>query len=106
MKRRMTLLEWGVMIWGVVAIALMFLILLFLGAVAIGWEKKGGALYEVLKDFSTLIGAIVGFSGVAWSHFFTATRPDAKEDGRRSARAGAGGDCRRKPDLFSVGGIA
>jgi len=44
-----------------------------------------GPLYKTMKEFGTLIGAIVGFSGLAWSHFFAVTHPksDAKSTEQR-----------------------
>jgi hypothetical protein len=78
------LIKIGIWTWGgvTVALALFVVTTLALAARYLGTDGKfiSGAppyvagLYIALKDCGTVVGAVVGFSGLAWAHFF-ATKP-------------------------------
>ena len=75
----------GIWIWGAVTVALSLVTLGILVSAAsyMNMDGKGFAdgtphfiagTYFVLKDCGSLVGGILGFSALAWAHFFQATK--------------------------------
>ncbi len=73
----------GMWIWGGVTTAISTWILFILALAASYMCAKGDGFidgtphfvagtYYVLKDCGTLVGGVLGFSGLAWAHFFQA----------------------------------
>ncbi|MEO0966126.1 MAG: hypothetical protein AAFY08_13540 [Planctomycetota bacterium] len=82
-KDSFTVYDWGVWIWGALLIAVAALIGWISLAAALAQERSPEglefgentqvwfrSLYQSLVDFGTLVGAMVGFGGLAWTYFF------------------------------------
>jgi hypothetical protein len=71
----------GAWIWGTgtAVMAISALAVVIIGGLYLGPDGRPGpdtpwkiaGLYTVLKDCGTLVAGILGFSGLAWSNFFT-----------------------------------
>ncbi|MDP9172664.1 MAG: hypothetical protein M3O30_02205 [Planctomycetota bacterium] len=74
--------DWGVMVWGTVTAVVSIVLSAFVIIAGCYLDQKGqftdgtphliAGWYFALKDQATLIGAMVGFSALAWAHFYHA----------------------------------
>jgi hypothetical protein len=72
----------GVWIWGGITIMLAFGLLGLVACSAFYFDTKGdikngtdpllAGAFQSLKAYSSMLGAVVGFSGLAWANFFQA----------------------------------
>ncbi len=84
------LLDIGVWVWGAVTIFLAFGLFALVVCAAFHMDIKGelnpttdpslaGAL-QALKAYGSMLGAVVGFSGLAWANFFQAASKSKSDE--------------------------
>ncbi len=86
-------LQWGMWIWGGATVVLALGALALVVAAGLCMDESGspagmgvfGGIYKALGQNENLVAGILGFSGLAWAHFFTAAqdKPEGKAGRRR-----------------------
>jgi hypothetical protein len=76
----MKLIQIGVWVWGTVTTVLAFSCLMVVFLAGLYLDPKGEfsavppwpifGIYQALKNAGSLVAGILGFSGLAWAHFF------------------------------------
>jgi hypothetical protein len=79
------MIRFGIWVWGAITVALALAVVRLVIAAGCHMDKDGGfragtpellaGMFQALKASGTAIGAVVGFSGLAWAHFFQAGNP-------------------------------
>jgi hypothetical protein len=80
----------GIWVWGTITVVLALLVVGLVIAAGFYMNKAGefgpdappllSGMFRALKASGTAIGAVVGFSGLAWSHFFQAGSHTTRSD--------------------------
>ena len=84
---RLRMIRVGIWVWGAITVALALVVVGLIVWAGFYMDQKGdfqletprlvAGMFQALKAAGTPIGAVVGFSGLAWAHFFRAGNPDA-----------------------------
>jgi uncharacterized protein YodC (DUF2158 family) len=79
-RRGFSTIALGVWIWGgfTTILAIGCLVVVFLQGFSVGFVKE---MFESLKETGTLVAGILGFSGLAWAHFFAVNNRIPAEEG-------------------------
>jgi hypothetical protein len=77
----------GIWVWGAITVAIALAVVGLVVGAGCYMDKDGNfqpgtpvllaGMFQALKAGGTLVGAVVGFSGLAWAHFFRAGNPGA-----------------------------
>jgi hypothetical protein len=83
----------GIWVWGAITVALALAVVGLVIAAGFYMNNHGGfradtppllgGMFQALKASRTAIGAVVGFSGLAWAHFFQAGNPTPTDKSQR-----------------------